>query len=337
VNGRTVRWLLSLMPGRAPAGPRLTIVRHHRVYAPDERPLYRLGVAADVLEAQLGALRAAGLTPLSVGEGLARLAENAQGHWVAMTFDDGYADNVTRALPLLEAVGAKATFYLTAGWMDERRAAWWDELAYALEHANQTGAAWSPPAGGASFALRLDSTADRADTLQRLLPAFKLALAPRREALASLRAATGASGEPPCEFADWSQAARLADAGMEIGAHTLHHPHLSCLGAEDQRREILGSLQLIEARLGAKPTGFAYPGGDFDESAVVVVRGASLAHAVTTRRGDVLPDADRCLLARRGLSDGACLGPTGRFSTRLTMAEVRGAFDGLRARAEAAA
>lgn len=336
MNGRTVRWLLSLFPGRTPAGPRLTIVRHHRVYATGESPLYRLGVSAAVLEAQLGALRAAGLAPLTVGEGLARLAENRSGHWVAMTFDDGYADNVTRALPLLQAAGAKATFYLTAGWMEERRPAWWDELAWSVEHARVTEGSWRAPGGGA-VELRLGSPIERDATLQRLLPAFRLALAPRREALASLRAATGADGDPPCEFAEWSEAARLADAGMEIGAHTLHHPHLSRLGLEEQRREIGGSIDLIEKRIGRRPTGFAYPGGDYDEAAVSVVRAASLGHAVTTRRGDVLPGADACLLPRRGLSDGACLGPTGKFSTRLTMAEVRGAFDRLRAQAEAAA
>ena len=331
-----VRWLLSLVPGPVPPGPRLTIVRHHRVYAAAERPLYRLGVGEDVLGAQLAALRAAGLTPVSVGEGLHRLAENRRGHWVAMTFDDGYADNVTRALPLLERTGAKATFYLTAGWMDERRAAWWDEIAHSLANARVGSAVWSSPRGD-RLPLRLDSDAARAATLQRLLPEFRLPLNERGEALDRLRAATGATGEPACEFADWKQAARLAEAGMEIGAHTLHHPHLSRLDAGEQRDEIVGSVRLIESRLGMSPTGFAYPGGDFDDVSIGVIRDSKVGHAVTTRRGDVLPGADRHLLARRGLSEGACLGPTGRFSTRLTMAEVRGAFDGLRARAEAAA
>jgi hypothetical protein len=52
VSGRALRWLASLLPrperGRAAS---LVIIRHHRVYGPDERPLYRLGVSADRLAA----------------------------------------------------------------------------------------------------------------------------------------------------------------------------------------------------------------------------------------------------------------------------------------------
>src|SRR5262249_41478593 len=70
VSGRTARWLLSLVrSSAAPRTPRLTIVRHHRVYADSEKPLYRLGVSERVLEAQLATLAAAGLAPVTVGEG----------------------------------------------------------------------------------------------------------------------------------------------------------------------------------------------------------------------------------------------------------------------------
>lgn len=336
MSGRLLRWLLSLWPRSSRSVPRLTIVRHHRVYDDHERPLYRLGVSASVLESQLRALSVAGLAPLTVSEGLARLAESRTGHWVAMSFDDGYADNVSRALPLLKAAGARATFYLTAGWIDARRPAWWDELAYALEHARVPECRWTSDQGRV-VSLRLATPRDRADSLRKLLPEMRVPTEARARSLERLREATAAAGEARCEFADWSEAARLLEAGMEIGAHTLTHPHLSLLDPAGQRREIEGSIRLIESRLGSPPTGFAYPGGDLDERSVAIVRDARLAHAVTTSRGDVTPGADRLRLPRRGLSEGACLGPTGVFSTRLTLAEVRGAFDGLRSRVEAAA
>ena len=109
MSGRTMRWLLSLghryrTPG---GGPRLTIIRHHRIYRDDERPLYRLGVRAGVFRAQLELLERLGLTPITVAEGLVHLGAGRAGHRVAMTFDDGYADNVELALPLLRAHGAR--------------------------------------------------------------------------------------------------------------------------------------------------------------------------------------------------------------------------------------
>lgn len=330
MSGRVARWLVSLLP-RAPRGkgPRLTIVRHHRVYADGERPLYRLGVSRRLLESQLGWLGSIGLTPVTVGRGLERLAEGREGHWVAMTFDDGYADNVTIALPLLEAAGARATFYLTAGLMEERRAAWWDEVVHALERASVPACDWRDPFGRTTR-LELASPAGRSAALRALLPQLRLDPAARAATLARLREATGAAGAAPCALATWAQAARLGEAGMETGAHTLTHPHLSLLAPDAQRAEIAGSVALIERRLGARPAGFAYPGGDLDGTSVAIVREAGLEHAVTTRAGDVAPGDDRFTLCRRGLSEGACLGPGGRFSRRLAQAELDGAFDRVR-------
>jgi peptidoglycan/xylan/chitin deacetylase (PgdA/CDA1 family) len=322
------RWLLSWLPRGAVKGPRLTILRHHRVYAESERPLYRLGVSEGVLEAQLGLLDSAGLTPVTVGEGMARLAQGGAGHWVAMSFDDGYADNVERALPKLLAAGARATFYLTSGPLEERRAVWWDELAHVLEASNASGE-WRADDG---TVLKLDLTTreGKRDALRRLVPRFRLEPAARGRALDRLRQAAGVSTPAPCEFATWSQAARLAEAGMEIGAHTVTHPHLTTLNPAGQRAEIHDSVTRIEARLGARPTGFAYPDGDHDADSIAAVRAAGLAHAVTTRAGDNVPGADPWTLLRRGLSEGACLDPAGRFSARLTLAEVHGAFDAWR-------
>jgi peptidoglycan/xylan/chitin deacetylase (PgdA/CDA1 family) len=50
---------------------------------------------------------------------LAEMQDNLKRPAVALTFDDGYRDNHTQALPLLEAVGAKATFFVTAGLLEQ--------------------------------------------------------------------------------------------------------------------------------------------------------------------------------------------------------------------------
>jgi peptidoglycan/xylan/chitin deacetylase (PgdA/CDA1 family) len=333
VNGRTLRWLLSLARSpRAGGRARLTIIRHHRVFPDDARPLYRIGVSASVLEAQLGLLARLGRVPLTVSEGLARAREGRPGHWVAMTFDDGYADNVERALPLLEAAGARATFYLTAGLMETRTAPWWDDLAHRL------GGAPGPVTVpfGAARAFELGSHRSRAHALESLLSDFRVPPDEQTERLRALGERTGVRAAAACELATWDLAARLPERGMEIGAHTMRHPYLSLLDEDAQREEIEGSALLIERRLGVRPSGLAYPGGDYDARTVRVVEAAGLAHAVTTRAGDAGPSSPRFELRRRGLSEGACLGPSGRFSARLTRAELEGAFDRLRGVPEAA-
>jgi len=332
VNAGAIRWLLSL--GARPAGarsgaPRLTIVRHHRVYADGERPLYALGVSESVLAGQLEACAGAGLTPVTVGEGLEGLARGDERHALAFSFDDGYADNVARALPLLVRHGARATFFLAAGLMEERRAPWWDELAFALENAGVRSASVS--LGGTALELRLADRAGRASALRALLPLMRVPPAEQRVRLDALRAATRATAQAPCELAEWPFAARLAAAGMELGAHTLTHPFLSLLDAADQRREIAESAALVHQRTGAEVSGLAYPNGDHDAATMEAARASGLRYAVVTASGDCVPGTPRFRLPRRPLTEGACRGPFG-FSARMTLAEVGGAFDRLRGR-----
>jgi peptidoglycan/xylan/chitin deacetylase (PgdA/CDA1 family) len=329
MSGAALRWLASLVriPSR-PGATRLTIVRHHRVYAAGEQPLYRLGVSETVLAEQLALLAGAGLSPVTVAEGVAWLAQGTAGHRVAMSFDDGYADNVDRALPLLKAAGARATFYLTAGLIEQRRAPWWDELAFMLERAPATRFTWRFAAGDQGVSL--EDRASRVRAMAAIASTLRLAPEPQREALESLRGRLGVTGAPECALATWGACRALSDAGMEIGAHTLTHPSLSLLPEKAQREEVVGSVDLIASRLGVRPTGLAYPGGDHDVASIAACEAAGLAYAVTTQAGDNGPGAGRFELRRRGWSEGACLGPDGRFSRRLARAEIDGAFDRMR-------
>lgn len=333
MSGRALRWLLSLAAGGwAPRSgpPRLTIVRHHRVYADGERALYHLGVSESVLRAQVETCARAGAVPCTVRAGLARLERGEAGHAIAFTFDDGYADNVTRALPILERCGAKATFYLAAGLVESRTAPWWDELAFVLEHA-RTPAAGTTIAGTA-LALEASTPAGRQAALRAVLPLLRVAPAEQRARLDALRGALGVTAPAPCELADWPLARRLAEAGMEIGAHTMTHPFLTLLSPEEQRREIAESAALAAGRTGGAVTGLAYPVGDHDGRTVEAARAAGLAYAVTTRAGDCAPGADAFRLPRRALPEGASVGPGGRVSASMVRAEMKGAFDRLRGR-----
>lgn len=333
MSGRLVRWLLSLAAGgaRSHAGTRLTIVRQHRVYADGERRLYHLGVSQTMLARQLEACARAQLLPGTVQEGFDWLRRGEPGHRVAFSFDDGYADNVTRALPVLQRFGARATFYLTAGLMETRRAPWWDELAHALESGTVAAATVAP--GGHVVAVDCSTARGRSAALRALLPLFRVPPVEQRARLDALRVALGVAELPPCELAEWPAARALVDAGMEVGAHTMTHPFLSLLPPAEQFEEMAASATLIRERIGATVTGVAYPNGDHDAHTIAAARAAGFTHAVSTRAGDCGPGAPEWSLPRRALTEGACTGPGGRFSERMTLAEIHGAFDRLRGRA----
>lgn len=332
MNARFLRWLLALGASAVStrSGPaRLTIVRHHRVYADGERALYHLGVSATMLEGQVATCVRAGLTPITVSEGLARLDRHEPGQAVAFTFDDGYADNVTRALPILQRHGARGTFYLTSGLMESRTAPWWDELAFILEQARRDA---ELEIAGQRVVLAVRSLAGRRAALAVLLPLMRVAPAEMRRRLDALREVLSVGEPAPCDLADWSLAARLAEGGMEVGAHTLTHPFLTTLPPAEQSSEIRGSMDRIHARLGVMPTGLAYPVGDHDAHTIHASQSAGLAHAVTTQAGDCRPDSPRHQLVRRAIPEGACVGPTGRYSSAMMRAELAGAFDVMRGR-----
>ncbi|MGW0391176.1 polysaccharide deacetylase family protein [Streptomyces sp. NPDC003042] len=102
-------------PARRAAPP--WVLMYHSVAEftdPAEDP-YGITVTPHALEAQLLWLRARGLRGVSVRE---LLRAHAAGHGrglVGLTFDDGYTDFLTRALPLLRSYECTATLFVLSG------------------------------------------------------------------------------------------------------------------------------------------------------------------------------------------------------------------------------
>ena len=105
------------------------------------------------------------------------------------------------------------------------------------------------------------------------------------------------AGIPVFPLLDWDALARLAAAGVSIGAHTCTHLDLSSADADTAHREIVGSRDRISRELGVHPTTFAYPyGGIGDAARDVVAR--EFQFGVTTRLAVLSPHDDPALLPR---------------------------------------
>lgn len=96
-------------------------------------------------------------------------------------------------------------------------------------------------------------------------------------------------GIPTLPLLGWDELGRLADEGLDLGAHGRTHPHLDRLGRAEQEDEIEGSAQDLEDRIGRTPTSFCYPYGDLDDSSTALVSDR-YALACTTRLA-ILPAA----------------------------------------------
>ena len=92
-------------------------------------------------------------------------------------------------------------------------------------------------------------------------------------------------GDPPRPLLSWSEAAGLAQAGIEIGSHARTHRPLTRLSLKELREEIAGSKAVIEDRLGLPVRHFSYPHGLFDGRCLGVLREAGYESACADIRG----------------------------------------------------
>jgi peptidoglycan/xylan/chitin deacetylase (PgdA/CDA1 family) len=312
------------------------ILLYHRVadLAPDP---WGLAVHPERFAQQLEALLSFA-TPVHVDELAA--APPAGGRLpVAITFDDGYRDNLTVALPALERAGWPATLFVAGH--GEAEDFWWDVLARFLVEA-PAGAPLMlplpagghlrlprdepPPAASETRAWRVggEPSHPRFATYVRCWQALRdLRPADRERALEPVRGAraTPAGAGPDGRLSD-SDVAQLASSPLvRVGAHTLSHPRLSALGADERRSEIAGSRRRLEQLTGAPVRAFSYPfggSGDYGRAAVRTVRRAGFGLACRNTPGVVDRGARRFELPRLFVRDEAA----DAFARRL-MALVR--------------
>ena len=147
---RLARRLRSLIAPRRPAP---LILAYHRIARPRVDP-WRLSVSPERFREQLRSIKASRL-PMSMSEVAARIeARDLPPTAVALTFDDGYRDNLLVAKPILVEEEVPATIFLSTGAIDARCEFWWDELAR-LVLDRQASADCQVPLPGGPLHLRL--------------------------------------------------------------------------------------------------------------------------------------------------------------------------------------
>lgn len=197
------------------------ILMYHNIARPprEARRNRSLYVGPKAFGRQMWLLHRLGYTGLSMSAAMPYLRGERSGRVAVITLDDGYADNLEAALPVLQRYRFSATCYVVSG---------------ALGHHNT----WD---------------ADKLSVRKPMMTA------------AQLRA--------------WH------DGGMEVGAHTRNHPHLSQLDESRLHDEIAGSKADLENLIGQPVKQFCYPYGDMNERVVAATREAGYEAATTTRRG----------------------------------------------------
>lgn len=277
----------------SPPGPKPLILMYHRI-ADDPIDNWGLSVSPVHFEEHLRLIRRT-RHALPLREFVKRqMAGTLRADAVALTFDDGYVDNLFSGKPRLAAADVPATIFLATGYLDRPGEFWWDELARLI--LRETGPRSFDLTvrkermhfGFAAESRECDFGAkdEAPSTIRRaILTAIWQAMRrledeERESTMTELRSIFSVR----CSRVDRGRAMTreevrrlVMDGLITIGAHTVTHPVLSELAAADCAREISESKITCEALTGVPVEGFAYPFGDFDAKA----RGAVMAAGFT--------------------------------------------------------
>ncbi len=281
---------------------RRTILMYHRV-AEDPMDPYSLCVAPDRFEAQLRMIcQSADVVTLD------QLGQKGSRPRVVLTFDDGYADNLSAALPIAEQFGAAITVYVTSGMVGDPAGFWWDRLASLLHGRDELDLDVEP--GGRPLRIRLHGRQSAEKALVALHTRLRL-LEPAEieQCLAALahQLGTGAPAPDRARVMIEEELRRLAASPLvTIGAHTTDHVLLAGRPLAAQIDTIARSKGDLERALGRPVGHFAYPFGDreaFNAASVEAARACGFRTACTTLGGRVTRLNDRLRLPRRMVKD----------------------------------
>jgi peptidoglycan/xylan/chitin deacetylase (PgdA/CDA1 family) len=282
-----------------PPAPQPVILMYHRIARPAVDP-WGLAVRPAHFDQHLSVLRRA-RQPLRMSEFFTRLERGTlPRNAVAVTFDDGYADNLLEAKPRLSAAGVPATLFVATGAVGQRVEYWWDELARAIllrETALDcevmiAGAPCRlvlPPAGGAAGGCRWraweDARTERETTYLALWRRLRdVSPADRSAAMSCLRQMLDVppprTDDLPMTPAELAETA--ADGLFEIGGHTVTHPALPTLDPAARRQEIREGRLACERLVQRPIAGFAYPHGAHDADSRAAVEECGFAWACST-------------------------------------------------------
>lgn len=215
---------------------------------------------------------------------------------MVVTFDDGFRNNVTYAMPILKKYCIPATIYLTTGNIEDREPFWFDRLDYALQSKKLDGL--MVEIGGEQITLHTSSRHGMISTCYQMINAIKSRKDDDAELLQTISAVIsmleskhGRKLKDIFEVDEWSalltwdEIRKAANQGMTFGGHAVNHVRLPFVSKNEGKAQLIQSKDMIESKTARACNHFAYPNGDFDDSSANLVQECGYRSAVTVLEG----------------------------------------------------
>lgn len=315
------------------------ILMYHRVLTPDD--MRRSGShPAMIVESQTFADQMAVVKQrfkvLSIEEFTTRMEQRIPfaDSSCLITFDDGWRDNFTNALPILRQHELPAVVFLPVNFIGEKRLFWQESLVHLLVLAVETTR--KVPAKKAQFCHVLESVGlghvlldvSDGDPRSHVIEAIsrnRAGWTPSviETTLSQLRKELGVETgdvEGTDHFLDWEQVAEMAQQGVTFGGHGAEHHLLSEMPVVAAREDIQTSKRVIDLRCKAAIPTFSYPRGYRTPQVVELVKAAGFRLGFIANGGSVRSDDDPFTLRRINICQDATA------STPMFLARIVGLF-----------
>jgi peptidoglycan/xylan/chitin deacetylase (PgdA/CDA1 family) len=208
---------------------------------------------------------------------------------MVLTFDDGYRNNLTHALPVLQRYNAKATFFVSTGFLNNPRPFWWD---YALQHTAINGREVKI----GSVAIRLNSSNREAllktyHTDNRFQMSDLEFVREFEQISAALEQESGHSLAEVQNEDDWSailtwnEIAKNVSGDLIFGSHTVDHIRLENVDNKVAYDQLINSKHDIEAHTNRSCLSLCYPYGSFNDEIINMAKQCGYVCGVTAKEG----------------------------------------------------
>ena len=284
----------------SPSGPnaRLSILIYHRVL-PEIDVIFPSEVTTERFDQQMSQLRRT-FNVLPLAEAVTRLkAGTLPVRAACITFDDGYADNLTLALPILQKHGLHATFFIAPHYLNGGRM--FNDTVIEAIRTSRAEAIDLLALGLGQH--EIGSPQAKRAAINNILPQVKyLPLDEREEKVAELASIVSDAPLPNDLMMTTEQLKTLHAAGMEIGGHTARHPILAGLDDTAALKEIADGKEILEVMLGERIRLFAYPNGkpgiDYLPKQAAIISKLGFDAALSTQAGTATRASDPFQLPR---------------------------------------
>jgi peptidoglycan/xylan/chitin deacetylase (PgdA/CDA1 family) len=284
-----------------------TVLMYHRVIDDPRTDPFGLGmcVTRDRFEHQVQYLKSR-FQILTVGEAVQRLrsGEALPQRALSITFDDGYRDNLTLALPVMKRWAVPFSVYVPTNGMDEGQPLWWDRVISAIAGTRRTQLDLAD-VGLAQRSELVNLDGLNADVqveavLNRLWSLGKSACDRSVERIEQVLEPVAQSHLAAPRLTR-KEVLQLHREGVEIGAHSASHPNLALADEALIQDELQNSRTVLEDLLQVPVTGLAYPGGRVGIAAKRLAEELGFAYALGTESGLNLPRYELMELRRIGM------------------------------------